>query len=125
MDVELNTLRTQFWCLLKFIHDTNQKNLYTRLLESVVIPPDVLSSLRKISKRILTSVLEPGPGGGDMVGGALPLDLDEDPHVGQAGADPLVKGGKQLRPVRGGGHIDSNRAAVLRRGLERIQNVNR
>ena len=52
-----------------------------------------------------------------MVGGALALDLDEDPHVGQVSADPLVEGGEELQPVRGGGHVDSNGASVLRRSL--------
>ena len=33
-----------------------------------------------------------------MVGGTLALDLDEDPHVGQVSADPLVEGGKELEP---------------------------
>ena len=30
-----------------------------------------------------------------------------------------------LEPVKGGGHVNSNRAAVLRRGLGNIENVNR
>ena len=111
--------------MIKFIHNANQIILYTRLLESVVIPPDVLSSERKISKRVHTSVLEPGPGGRDVVGGTLALDLDEDPHVSQVSANPLVEGGKELEPVRGGGHVDNNRTAVLRRGLGKIENARR
>ena len=56
-------------------------------------------------RRVLTSVLEPWPGSGDVVG---VLDLDKDPHVGQVSADPLVEGGETLHPVRDGRHVVSN-----------------
>jgi aconitate hydratase len=57
-----------------------------------------------------------------VVSGTLALDLDEDPHVSQVSANPLVEWGKELEPVRGGGHVNSNRTAVLRRGLEGVEN---
>ena len=70
---------------------------------------------------MFTSVLEPRPGGGDMVGGALALDLDEDPHVGEVSADPLVEGGEELQSVGGGRHVNSHGAAILRRSLKKIK----
>ena len=72
--------------MLKFIHNSDNF-VHVFWNESVVLAPDVLSSVRKISKRVLTSVLEPGPGGGDVVSGTLALDLDEDPHVSQEGPE--------------------------------------
>ena len=53
-----------------------------------------------------------------MVGGALALDLDEDPHVGEVSADPLVEGGEELQSVGGGRNVNSNGAAILRRSLK-------
>lgn len=47
----------------------------------------------------MSSVLEPGSGGGDVVSGALALDLDEDGEVGQVLAVPLVEGRQQLQAV--------------------------
>ena len=38
------------------------------------------------------------------------LDLDEDPHVSQVSADPLVEGGEKLHHVRDGRHVVSNRS---------------
>ena len=70
---------------------------------------------------MFTSVLEPRPGGGDVVGGALALDLDEDPHVGEVSADPLVEGGEELQSVGGGRNVNSNGAAILRRSLKKIK----
>lgn len=53
----------------------------------------------------MTSELEPGSGGGDVVRGALALDLDEDGEVRQVLAVPLVEGREELEPVRGGGDV--------------------
>ena len=53
----------------------------------------------------MSSVLEPGSCGGDVVGGALALHLDEDGHVGQVLAVPLVERRQQLQTVRGRGHV--------------------
>lgn len=47
----------------------------------------------------MSSVLQPGPGGGDVVGGALALHLDEDGHLGEVLAVPLVEGRQQLQAV--------------------------
>ena len=49
-----------------------------------------------------------------MVGGTLALALDEDPHVSQVSTDPLVEGGKELVPVRGWRHVDSNKTQNCR-----------
>ena len=69
-------------------------------MESVVIPPDVLSSVRsKESLFLSTSELEPGAGGRDVICGALALHLDQDPHVGQVSPGPLVEGGEELQPL--------------------------
>ena len=52
-----------------------------------------------------------------MVGGALALDLDQDPHVSKVGTDPLVEGGEELESVRCWGHVHCYGAAILRGGL--------
>ena len=70
---------------------------------------------------MFTSVLEPRHGGGDVVSGALALELDEDPHVVEVSADPLVEGGEELQSVRGGRHVNSHGAAILRRVPARVR----
>ena len=67
--------------------------------------------------------LQPWTGGGDVVSGALALDLDEDPHVGKVSADPLVEGGEELQSVGGGRHVNSNGAAILRGSLKTNKDV--
>merc|ERR1719331_1656761 len=62
----------------------------------------------------VATVLQPGPGGRDVVGGALALNLDQDSHVGQIRSDPLVEGSQQLQPVGGGGDINNNLGAICR-----------
>ena len=65
----------------------------------------------------VTSVLEPGAGGGDVVGGAFALHLDQDPHISEVCANPLVEGREKLQSVRGGGDIDLHTGAILGWGL--------
>lgn len=82
-------------------------------------------------------VLKPGSTGGDVVGGALALGLDEDGGVNNVLAVPggeavaVSKGNdkkseksnsrlEDLKTVRGGGDLDLNLGAVGRRGLESL-----
>ena len=68
----------------------------------------------------MAAKLEPGPGGRDVVSGALAFDLDENPHVVEVLAGPLVKWGEQLEPVRLGAHVNLDGGSVLGRGLDRM-----
>ena len=65
----------------------------------------------------MTSVLEPRPGSRDMVGGALALDLDEDPHVSQILSNPLVEGREQLESVGARGDVHRDPRPVSGRSL--------
>jgi hypothetical protein len=65
----------------------------------------------------VTTVLQPGTGHGDVVGGGLTLSLDEDGQVGGVLAVPGIEGLEELETVGGGrdGNIDLR--TVLRRVL--------
>ena len=61
-----------------------------------------------------------------MVGGALVLDLDEDPHVVQGSAFHFSKGESSSSLSEfGDRHVDRNGAAVFRRSLGTLESVNR
>ena len=61
----------------------------------------------------VSPVLQPGPGHGDVVGGALALGLDQDRQVHDVLAVPRGERLEQLQPVRGGGDLHLHRAAIL------------
>ena len=65
----------------------------------------------------MASVLQPRPGSGDVVCGALALHLDEDSHVSQILSNPLVEGREQLQSVGGWRDVHRHTGAVLWRSL--------
>jgi hypothetical protein len=65
----------------------------------------------------MSTVLQPGTGHGDVVGGGLALALDEDGQVGGVLAVPGLEWLEQLKAVGSGGHGDVDVRAVLGRVL--------
>jgi len=65
----------------------------------------------------MSTVLQPGTGHGDVVGGGLALALDEDGEVGGVLAVPGLEWLEQLKTVGRGGHGDVNIRSVLGRVL--------
>jgi hypothetical protein len=65
----------------------------------------------------VTTVLQPGTGHGDVVGGGLTLGLDEDGQVGGVLAVPGIERLEELETVGGGRDGDIDLRAVLRRVL--------
>ena len=61
----------------------------------------------------VTTVLQPGTGHGDVVGGGLTLGLDEDGHVLGVLAIPRLERSKDLETVGGRGDIDADAGTVL------------
>jgi hypothetical protein len=61
----------------------------------------------------VTTVLQPGTGHGDVVGGGLALGLDEDGHVLGVLAIPRLERSKDLETVGGRGDIDTDAGTVL------------
>lgn len=68
----------------------------------------------------MSAVLEPRAGGGDVVGGALALHLDEDGHVRQVLAVPLVERLQQLEAVGRGRHVHLHLWEILDFGFRQI-----
>jgi hypothetical protein len=68
----------------------------------------------------MTSVLQPGSTGGDVVGSTLALGLDQDGGFDDVLAVPWLEGFQKLKSVRLGVNGDLNGSSVLGRSLESV-----
>jgi hypothetical protein len=61
----------------------------------------------------MATVLQPGTGGRNVIGGALALDLNQNGQFGQVFAVPFVEGLQQLQTLGFDVDVHAQRAAVL------------